>query len=93
MTIISKEEKYIKELELFLVFMCDCYKQSEKSIRRATAKDNFDLYFSFPKVQGFQNNSGIEKIAKLRGETTQKNEMSITEIAEILEGDKKVTLQ
>jgi len=82
-------EKYIRELEKMLIFMCEVYISAKDML--ATCRTNEDgktneeycnLWFSFPMIQGTMNNIAIQKIAKLRTEigNREANEVSLQEI-------------
>lgn len=86
------KDKYIKELELALIFMCDVYNTAKDSIAscregETSMSDKYmDLWFNFPMVQGTMNNIAINKIGNLRTKlgNRESNSMSLTEILEMM---------
>lgn len=84
-----KKDKYIKELEKALIFMCESYVAAKDSLASCRENDDgqannkyADLWFSFPVIQGSQNIWAIEKIASLRTErhNREANTISLEEL-------------
>ena len=90
------QEEYIKELELALLFVSDCYLQAKNSVcscREGEGKADekyADLWFHFPIIQG-TGGWAVEKIASLRTNlgNRESNKISLTELFERLRKGRK----
>jgi len=67
-----EDKEYIRNLEIALIFMCECYSKAKEAVGCREGKNNSasnkysDLWFNFPMIQGSSNIFTIDKIGSLR---------------------------
>lgn len=77
-------DEYIKNLEIALIFMCECYSKAEEAVGCREDKDGMaskkyiDLWFNFPMIQGSSNKFSIKKIGSLRTKLGNREENTIS---------------
>ena len=66
------QEEYIRNLEIALIFLCECYTKAEEAVgcretgNKSVSNKYSKLWFNFPMIQGSFNKFAISDIGSLR---------------------------
>ncbi len=90
-------EKYTRELEKLVIFLCDTYTVGQESLTcqetddGRTDDDWAKVFMAFPTIQGFSNRNYVRKIGNLRTMRLNREtaEMTLKEVYEKLKVGRK----
>lgn len=80
----TEEQKYIRDLEKIIIFLCDTYTAGQDSLTCQTTENGqvddkwANIYMMFPTIQGFSNRNYVRKIGNLRTKHLNRESIGIT---------------